>query len=149
MQQISKRLKSFIADQRGDAYIEFIVKFVVIMSLVASLISVYGIFVKHQTMVSITKRVVRALEVSGTNDASVLTMFNNMCNTQGLRGATMQVVDVSYVSGTRIQLRNSFCVVVRYPMQIKVFDAAGSRPAKYIALTLESRLSGMSEVFWK
>jgi len=149
VKRVIKSLRRFFSDQRGDAYIGFIIKFLVTMSIVASLISVYSIFVKHQAMVSINKRVVRAMEVSGANDAAITTLFNSMCNTQGLSGATLQVTDVSYLSGGRIQLRNTFTTVLRYPMQIKILDATGSRPPVYITLTLESRLSGMSEVFWR
>ena len=139
----------FRQSERGEAYFDFIVKFVITMCVAATFISFYDIYVKHQNVVAVAKRVTRAIEISGANNATVTALFNQLCADMKMSGATFNVVNVSYFPGgvRRIQLRDSFTVVVTYPMQLRM-ARIGNTPLG-IPITLEAKLGGMSEVYWR
>jgi len=130
-------------------YLDFMIKFVITMCIAATFISFYDIYVKHQNVVFVAKRLTRAIETTGANSAAITTLFNQLCADMGMTGATFQVVNVTYMpTGVRrIQLRDRFTVVVRYPMRLRMAQI-GTTPLQ-IPLTLEARLAGMSEVYWR
>jgi len=131
-------------------FVSFIIKFVITMTILATVISFYDIFIKHQHIVFVAKRIVRAIEVSGANDSAITTLFNQLCTEMGLTGASLTVVpDGGYhPSGLRrVQLRQRFTVTIRFPMRLRMAQF-GDTPLQ-IPITLESRLVGMSEVFWR
>ena len=90
------------------------------------------------------------MEVSGAKDAGVDALFQQLTADLGLLGAEYRLVNVTYLpgSGGRIQLRDTFTVVVTYPVSFSIAPLSGERLPPSI-FTIEARLPGMSEVFWR
>ena len=151
------RLKGFLKDRRGDLYVDFLVKFFIAIAVVVTLISFFDMFIKHQNLVFVANRLVRAIEISGLHDATLDGMFYDLCSGLGLVDAEFEIeFDACPVrDGTcncstlsvEIQLRHTFTVIVRYPM---VFTIAQPGEANIgIPFTMQVRLPGMSEVYWR
>ncbi|MCL2497170.1 MAG: DUF4320 family protein [Symbiobacteriaceae bacterium] len=141
------RWRSYRQGDSGDMYVDFLIKFFLAITVVATLSGFFNIFIQHQHVVFLTKRVTRALEISGQNDAAITALFNKMRDELRMVGAYYTVSDVSYIQGNKIQLRDTFTVTVRYPLYLQVVMPLGA--AITIPFTLEVRLPGMSEVFWR
>ena len=154
MEKSTKPTKNIIdrfqRDERGSMYIDVVVKFVIMACIVLTVVSFYGIFVKHQNVTYVTSRIVRDIEVSGVYDYNTVASFNALKQTMGIPEATMRIENVSYFpgGGGRIQLRDRFTIVVTYPYRLTVLQPAGTARVE-IPITLQSTLTGMSEVFWR
>ena len=152
MLMIYKLRKRFHTDTSGSTYFDFMIQFFICICIIATLVHFYNIFVVHQNMVFVAKRIVRAIEVEGANNAGIQLMFNRLRNEVGLGTATLQVIpDTPYLpgGGNRIQLRNTFEVRVAFNWMVTFIDIGGGGRPIGVPMNLEVRLSGMSEVFWR
>jgi len=153
------RLVGFLRDRRGDLYVDFLVKFLIAIAVVVTLISFFDMFIKHQNLVFVANRLVRAVEVSGLNDSTLDSMVVQLCTELGLENAEFDLeLDVCPIhdgtcncyalsNSAAIQLRHTFTVVVRYSM---VFTIAQPGEANIgIPFTMQVRLPGMSEVYFR
>ena len=142
------KARGYLWGKSGAMYVDFLVQFFIAITVVVTVISFFNIFVKHQNVVFVAKRLVRAVEVTGKNDIELQAMFVTLVDELGLDGADFSLENVSYLSdGESIQLRDTFTVVVTYPIEFVI--ASPGEATFSIPFTLQARLPGMSEVFFR
>lgn len=141
---INKKLKN----ENGTMYYEVIIQVVIVITLLLTSLSIFNIFIKYQSNNYIAKRIVRAIEIEGAVSAEVNTIFSELKGNTNLDNATYKIVDVNYFSGNKIQLRETFTVIVESEIFVEILDPLFAPPVR-IPIKLTSSLTGMSEVYHK
>ena len=142
---ILKRISAPVKDRRGELMVDVLFQCLIIIVFIMTLTEFYGIFMKVQNMNFIARRLTRSVEISGTV-SGLSGEFDTLCGELGLTGASMQV-DAAYCDGvSRIQLRETFKVTVRYTYYFNIFAPDNGSPLR-ISIPLTVSLTGMSEVY--
>ena len=144
-----RHLRQYLHDRRGELYVDFLVKFFLAIAVVVSLVGFFDMFMKHQHLVFVAKRLVRAVEVTGEYGDAVDRIFYDLRDNLKLDGAdfTLTNSSTSLQGHQIIQLQQQFVVEVTYPMKFHVADI-GQNQLDY-EFTVAVTLSGMSEVYNK
>ena len=143
---VRRKLRGILRDRRGNSAVEFIFTTAMLILLVAVLISALVYISQYFNASFITRRVVRTIEICGKYDEQEIRTL-----TDELGGATLEnlsvTVDANYLSGRKIQLKDSFTVRLSAIHRIQILTL-GSSPVS-VDLPIRIRLSGRSEVYWK
>ena len=143
----------FWQSDSGEMYVDFLVQFLIATTIIVTLTGFFNLFMQHQNVVYIAKRLVRAIELSGQHDYNIFNLFNQLVGELKLSGANYTVYNASggvvqrLGSNNRIQLRDTFIVQVEYKLDFRVFLPLSELYS--IPFTLQARLPGMSEVFYR
>ena len=141
--------KPLLSDKSGEMYYEIIIKTIIVVVFFLTVIGIYHVFTQYIETNYLCRRVVRAVEVGGSYNSEIHTLFNDLRSELTLPSATMEITNVTYFDSTRkIQLRERFTITVHSTYNITIFSPTFSPPLQ-IPVTLTSTLSGMSEVYWK
>lgn len=133
-----KRCGIIIKSRRAEGYIDTVVLVLCAVMVLALALRILPVFVAKQQLDTFATELVREAEVSGrvgseTNRRAAI-----------LREKTGIAPDISWSDSGRIQLNEEVTVTLTYRMNIGLFGEFGSFP-----VTLRSRASGKSEVYWK
>lgn len=141
-------LKQLLSGKAGSTYFELIIKFIVVITLMATVLSFLSIFTVYLNLNHMCGRIVRTIELEGQISDNVYDVFYRLKEQTGL-SPTMTIEDVTYCDGQqRIQLRDTFTVRLKYSHSFTVFNPSSSPPVR-IAIPMEVRITGMSERYWK
>jgi hypothetical protein len=135
-------VRLFASDESGTMYFDIIIKTVIIVTILMTVIGFYDVFVKHQNITYMARRIVRAVELEGTASAAGA-VFTELKAGLGLPDATYSIDRTG-----RIQIREDFTVTVTSPYVIRLFDPALGPPAE-LSVVFGARLTGVSERYWK
>ena len=138
-----------LSDRRGSSYYDLIIKTFVIITLLATVLSFLSIFTTYLNLNHICRRVVRVVELEGQVSSNVYDVFSKLKDQTGL-SPEMSIEDVTYCDeqNQKIQLRDTFTVVMKYNHVFNVFRPSFSPPVQ-ITIPMVVRITGMSEHFWK
>lgn len=97
--------------KKASAYYELIIKTLVFITLIATSISLFGIFITYLNLNYAARRVTREIEISGQVTSSTYSLFNSMkANTNIGDDATMDVSASYFNAGAK---KYSFVMISR------------------------------------
>ena len=136
-----------ISRKSGEAFLEVMFQFAVIMSLIFCFLTLWKPFIYKQNMDYMAKTLVRAVEANGRIDSDITALENDLKTEMGVNPTVTW--NASYIPGTnKIQLRQKFTLTVRDTIQIKLTEPTFTAPV-VINIPIEKKFIGISQVYWK
>lgn len=132
-----KKVISILKDQRGEGYIDVVVILLVALLVIALGMKVFPVFVAKNELNTFANELVRVAEIEGRIGSATNIKANELEVLTGLEPT------ISWSTTGRVQLNDEFSVTVSQVVDIGFFEF-GSFP-----ITLTSKASGRSEVYWK
>ena len=129
-----KRLRS----RRGEGYIDTAVMILCVMLVIAVAMSVLPVFVTKNRLDTYASELCREAEIQGCVGTETARRAQVLTEQTGLEP------DISWSKTGKIQLNEEFTVTASVRADIGLFGGFGSFP-----VTLTSKASGKSEVYWK
>ena len=130
-------LHSKITDKRGEGYVDIIVVVLVIMLFVALAVNVFPVFIAKNQLDTFASELMREAEIAGRVGSESTVKTNQLKTQMGINPT------ISWSRTGNIQLNNEVTVTLTLRCDIGFFEF-GSFP-----ITLTSKASGKSEVYWK
>lgn len=125
-------------ERRGDAYIEVIVKVIVVLMALLLVVSTFSVVMSVQRLNSAADEVGRMIEVDGKFDASENQKAQQLLDDNGISGAT-----VSCTASGNIQINTSFAVTIKENAKL------GIGGVSVLSVPLTGQSTGFSNVYWK
>lgn len=133
---------NILKNNKGEGYVDVAVMVLVFMLMIAFALKAYPIFIAKDNLNKFASEIVREVEIKGEMGSDIQNRINTLEKTLGKTDGISW--NTKYINGTRkIQLGDPIEVTVKKEMNIGFFDF-GSFP-----ITLQSKDSGYSEVYWK
>ena len=123
--------------KRGEGYIDVIVIVLVIMLFIALAVKVFPVFIAKNQLDTYAAEIVREAEIAGRVGSETTARANQLKTEIGIDPA------ISWSKTGNIQLNNEVTVTLTLQHNIGFFNF-GSFP-----ITLTSKATGKSEVYWK
>ena len=123
--------------KRGEGYIDVIVIVLVIMLFIALAVKVFPVFIAKNQLDTYAAEIVREAEIAGRVGSETTTRANQLKTEIGIDPT------ISWSKTGNIQLNNEVTVTLTLQHNIGFFNF-GSFP-----ITLTSKATGKSEVYWK
>jgi len=130
-------LLKLLHSKRGEGYIDVIVIVLVIMLFIALAVKVFPVFIAKNQLDTYAAEIVREAEIAGRVGSETTTRANQLKTEIGIDPA------ISWSKTGNIQLNNEVTVTLTLQHNIGFFNF-GSFP-----ITLTSKATGKSEVYWK
>ena len=126
-----------LQSRRGEGYVDVIVIVLVIMLCVALAVKVFPVFIAKNQLDTFADELVREIEITGRVSSSTNNKINQLKEQLGIDP------EISFSKGGYIQLNDEVTVTLTLKHNIGFFNF-GSFP-----ITLTSKATGKSEVYWK
>ena len=132
-----------LRSKSGEGYVDVIIIVISAMLVIALAVSVLPVFVAKQQLNIFANQLCRTAEIAGQVGYET---NNRIAQLEEQTGISPTITwSASYISGTkRIQLNESVTVTLSHTVDIGLFGNLGSFP-----ITLTSKATGRSEVYWK
>lgn len=127
----------------GSAYIDLLIKIIIIVVFIAFFIQLPAPFLKAQNLSYICKSTVRAIETSGELNNDVKSLINDLKDVTHLE----PMIEYHGLSSGRVQLRQKFSVSMTVIHEIKLLDWYNT-PIKF-SIPITKTVRGIGEVYWK
>ena len=127
-----------LRDRKGDAYIEVIVKVIVVLMALLLVVSTFSVVMSIQRLNSAADEIRRMVEVDGKFDTSENQKAQLLLNDNGISGAT-----VSCTANGKIQINTSFTVTITVNAKL------GISGVSILSMPLSGQSTGFSNVYWK
>lgn len=141
-----KKLRSFLRQKKGDEAVSFLLTTAMLVFIFATLISAMVYIMQYYDASYLCRRIVRNIEITGVYDETETRSIVARLSGSELEDVDVQV-DAVYLSGRKIQLRQTFSVTLSTSYGITILELGGTPIV--IDLPIKVKVSGMSEVFWK
>jgi len=133
---------TILKSKRGEGYIDTVVIVIAAMLVIALAVKVFPVFVVKHQLNTFANEICRVAEISGRTGSEVNVAINDLKESTGLDPSISW--SAKYILGTnRVQLGNEIIVTLTQEVDIGFFTF-GSFP-----ITLKSKATGKSEVYWK
>lgn len=133
---------TIIKSKRGEGYIDTVVIVIAAMLVIALAVKVFPVFVVKHQLNAFANEICRVAEISGRTGSEVNAAINNLKESTGLDPSISW--SGRYISGTnRVQLGNEITVTLTQEVDIGFFTFGS------FSITLTSKATGKSEVYWK
>lgn len=132
-----------LKNNKGQSYIDTVIKFMIFMLLLAFLISVIPMFIYKINQDNFADELMRTAELTGnTNSTDVRTKYDILKNDTNIQPSADWAGTI-YWSGTQVQLNSNMSLTLTstYTYQLATFLP--------INITVTSKSTGTSETFWK
>ena len=126
-----------LQSRRGEGYIDVVVVVLVIMLFVALAVKVFPVFIAKNQLDTFAAELIREAEIAGRIGSETTARANKLKTDIGINPA------ISWSRTGNIQLNNEVTVTLTLQHDIGFFNF-GSFP-----ITLTSKATGKSEVYWK
>ena len=130
-------MKQLIKSKRAEGYVDVVVTVLVIMLCVALAVHVFPVFIAKNQLDTFAAELIREAEISGRVGAETTARANQLSNNLGIN----PTIAWSRTGNVQIDTEVSLTLTLQYNIGFFTF---GSFP-----ITLTSRATGKSEVFWK
>ena len=138
-----------LSNQKGSSYYDLIIKTFIVLTLLTTVLSFLSIFTTYINLNHVCRRVVREIELEGQVSNTVYEVFTRMKEQTGLNPEMqMEGVDYFEAQSQKIQLRQTFTVVMKYNHVFTIFAPSFAPPMR-ITIPMQVRIGGMSERYWK
>lgn len=141
-------VKELLSSRKGSSYFDLMIKTLVVITLMLTVISFLSVFTTYLNLNHICRRVVRAVEIEGQVSDRVNDIYYRLKQQTGLSPDMMDVEDVEYCEGQKIQLRDTFTITMTYHYPFTIFTPSFAPPV-VIQIPMKVSISGMSEHYWK
>ncbi len=131
------RTRMILKDQRGEGYIDVVVILLVALLVIALGMKVFPVFIAKNELNTFADELARVAEIEGRIGSATNIKANELRATTGLDPS------INWSTTGRVQLNEEFTVTVTQVVDIGFFEF-GSFP-----ITLTSKSTGRSEVYWK
>lgn len=128
-----KRLKN----EQGEAYIDAVILVLIVFLMIGLSLKVLPVFIAKNELNSFAKELVRVAEIEARIGSVTSAKANELKTTMKMNPT------IEWSTSGKIQLNEVFSVTVTHEVDIGFFEF-GSFP-----ITLSSRATGRSEVYWK
>lgn len=147
--QIKKRLIAFRDDKRGSEATEMVATTAMLVVFIMVGIMFLSYVMELSLINTATKKVVRGIEITGIANQSVMEdNFDHFVgNNPQLLDKEVRISNVTYVSGNKIQLKQTFRVTGSCIYRVTLINPGGFTGYS-IDMPISSTVSGMSEVYW-
>lgn len=132
-----KKVIRILKDKRGEGYVDVVVILLVALLVIALGMKVFPVFVAKNELNTFANELARVAEIEGRIGSATNIKANELEALTGLEPV------ISWSTSGRVQLNDEFTVTVTQVVDIGFFEF-GSFP-----ITLTSKASGRSEVYWK
>jgi len=133
----------YLKNNKGEAYIDTIIKFMVFILLIAFMISIVPMFTYKFEQDSFADELMRTAELTGNTNSAEATDKINTLKTQANLNPSADWTGTAYKSGTKVQLGSNISLKLT---SVYTYQLASFIP---IDIVVTSRATGTSEVFWK
>jgi hypothetical protein len=140
---ISKHFK----DSRGEFFLDMLIGFMVLMSIILSLLTLPELFIKKQEIDYMAKTIVRRVEIEGELNSKVNELIDSLAYESGFK-PRIEWEGNFYGSSNRLQIRERFKLTLNHMVRIKLIDPAFSNPV-FMDIPISKSIYGVSEVYWK
>jgi hypothetical protein len=130
-------LPKLLQSRRGEGYVDVIVVVLVIMLFVALAVNVFPVFIAKNQLDTFAAELIREAEIAGRVGSETTARTNQLKNELGIDPA------ISWGKTGNIQLNQEVTLTLTLKYDIGFFNF-GSFP-----ITLTSKATGKSEVYWK
>lgn len=131
------KIVKLLNNQRGEGYVDVVVILLVALLVIALGMKVFPVFIAKNDLNTFATELARVAEIEGRIGSATNIKENELRATTGLDPS------ISWSTSGRVQLNDEFTVTVTQVVDIGFFEF-GSFP-----ITLTSKASGRSEVYWK
>lgn len=126
-----------ILDKRGEGYIDVCIIVIVIVACLALIMSVTPVLIAKNQLDNFADELIREAEICGRIGSETSSRYSVLCERTGLSPT------VKWSRSGKVQINQEFTVTLTMTHDIG-FGEFGSVP-----VTLTSKASGKSEVYWK
>lgn len=149
LSRIKKRLIAFRDAKGGSEATEMVATTAMLVVFIMVGIMFLSYVMEVSLVNTATKKVVRGIEITGIANQSIMdTNFDHFLgNNPQLLNKKVRISNVTYVSGNKIQLKQTFRVTGSCTYRITLINP-GSFTGYSLDLPISSSISGMSEVYW-
>lgn len=140
-------IPKLLSDRKGSSYFELMIQTLVVITLMVTVMSFLSIFTTYLNLNHVCRRVVRVVELDGQVSDQANDTFYKLKQQTGL-SPEMTVEDVEYCEDQKIQLRDTFTIVMTYNYPFTVFTPSFAPPV-VIQIPMKVSIEGMSEHYWK
>ena len=140
------RLRLLLRDERGDAYVDLLIKLAVIMSLILCFMAVVPLFTVKMKVDYMARSLTRTIELSGQRGSDYSAELSRLKSETTLSPTVN--ISGSFSGDGKVQLRNPFSVTVTEQNTVKLVTPVFGPPIT-ITVPISSTVSGRGEVYWK
>jgi len=130
-------LIKFLKSKRGEGYVDVIIGVFIIMIFVALAVNVFPVFIAKNQLDTFAVELVREAEIAGRIGSETTARTNQLKENLGINPT------ISWSRTGNIQINNEVTLTLTLQYDIGFFNF-GSFP-----ITLTSKATGKSEVYWK
>ena len=141
-----KRLRCLLRDKKGDEAVSFLMTTAMLVLTFAVLVSAMSYIMQYYNASYMCRRVVRSIEITGVYDEAETRSLISSLSGSDMEDIQIQV-DAVYYSGRKIQLRQTFSVILTVSYRITILTLGGNPVALDLPITV--KVAGMSEVYWR
>lgn len=141
-----KRLRCLLRDKKGDEAVSFLMTTAMLVLIFAVLVSAMIYIMQYYNASYMCRRVVRSIEITGVYDEAETRSLISSLSGSDMEDIQIQV-DAVYYSGRKIQLRQTFSVILTVSYRITILTLGGNPVALDLPITV--KVAGMSEVYWR
>lgn len=147
--RIKRRLMAFRDDKGGSEATEMVATTAMLVVFIMVGIMFLSYIVELNLVNTATKKVVRGIEITGiANQSTMESNFEHFVgNNPQLLDRKVRISNVTYISGNKIQLKQTFRVTGSCTYRITLINP-GSFTGYVIDMPISSTIAGMSEVYW-
>lgn len=127
-----------LRQKRGEGYIDVAVIVLAAMLCIALVVQVAPVFIAKSQLNTFANELVREAEISGRIGSETTSRANELKSQLGINPS------ISWSRTGQLQIDTSITVTCTLTVDIGLFGSFGSYP-----ITLTSKASGRSEVYWK
>ncbi len=140
-------VRRILMRRSGSTTVEALVAMLLLFAVVGTFLLVPPVFTHKQNIDVMARKLVRAVEVSGTIDEHIDELYNRLANELGIHPTVEW--EANYIPGTNhIQLRDTFRLKLTASYPITIFEPTFTAPIQ-AHIPISITLTGVSEVYFK
>jgi len=143
---VVNKVRYLLRQKRGDEAVSFLMTTAMLVLIFAVLVSAMVYIMQYYNASYLCRRVVRSIEITGVYDEAETKNIVDKMKNSDMEDIGVQV-DAVYFSGNKIQLRQTFNVILTSSYKITLLEL-GKNPVS-MNLPIRVKVAGMSEVYWK
>lgn len=136
---MNRILKKKLREQKGDGYVDIVVLVLIAMMVIALVIKVFPAFMAKDRLNTFANQILREAQIQGRIQIDYRIISESI--DINIDSVTW---DANTMEGKKVQLDEKITVTCTTKVEIGLFGEFGSFP-----ISLKSKATGKSEVYWK
>lgn len=136
---MNRILKKLLREQKGDGYVDIVVLVLIAMMVIALGIKVFPAFMAKDRLNTFANQILREAQIQGMIEIDYRSISESI--DINIDSVTW---DANTMEGKKVQLDEKITVTCTTKVEIGLFGEFGSFP-----ISLKSKATGKSEVYWK